>query len=385
MHKLLKATMTTAKTRTKYLQLKTMKGKPYLYFRCRGMLKQLPLDQTSMEFRRAYDNCMEEAARREKPRRVARVSLVPESLGAAIDKYLESPAFAGHPKSTQKQYLRTLDQLRARLGNGRLTDLDTDAIDIHTEQVARKSGASVADRHLRLLSLIWKVCRKYPQFNVKGKSNPTVDAERRYTIKRKHRPWPRELQERFMASAPDHLKLAKLLLHFSAQRGGDCIKMKWTDFDGLGLLVRPEKTHGETAAEPNYHMCPKPLREALLTAPRTAETILVSAWGKPFGSQSTLSHAIRRELIKLGFAKPGERTFVLHGLRKTAASDVGSLGVGAAGIKTVTGHRTDGEANEYAAWADKRRVNAMVVEQWDIELERQATAARRRAQIQRVK
>mgnify|MGYP003694702165 CR=1 FL=1 len=35
-----------------------------------------------------------------------------------------------------------------------------------------------------------------------------------------------------MESAPDHLKLAKLLLHFSAQRGGDCIKMKWTDFDG---------------------------------------------------------------------------------------------------------------------------------------------------------
>ena len=65
--------------------------------------------------------------------------------------------------------------------------------------------------------------------------------------------------------------------------------------------------------------------------------------------------------------------------------DVGSLGVGAAGIKTVTGHRTDAEANEYAAFADKRRVNAMVVEQWDIELEKQATTARRRAQIQRVK
>jgi integrase len=198
----------------------------------------------------------------------------------------------------------------------------------------------------------------------------TINAEKRYTTKRKHRPWPRELQERFMEAAPDHLKLAKLLLHFSAQRGGDCIKMKWTDFDGVGIVVRPEKTHGEVDAEPIYLKCPKPLREALLAAPRTAETILVNAWGKPFGQQSTLSHAIRRELIRLGITKPGERTFVMHGLRKTAASDVASLGVGAAGIKSVTTHRTDAEANEYAAWADKRRVNAMVVDLWDAELER---------------
>ena len=136
------------------------------------------------------------------------------------------------------------------------------------------------------------------------------------------------------------LETAKLPLHFSAQRSGDCIRMnrlRWPRD-----LVRPEKTHGEVAAEANYHMCPKPLREALLVAPRLAPTILVSAWGQPWGSQSTLSHAIRRELIKLGFAKSGERSaFVAHGLRKTAASDVGSLGVGAAGIKTITGHRTD--------------------------------------------
>lgn len=74
--------------------------------------------------------------------------------------------------------------------------------------------------------------------------------------------------------------------------------------------------------------------------------------------------------------------------RKTAASEVGSLGVGAAGIKSVGGWRTDQEANYYAQDADRRRINRMVVEQWDAELERQeaerATSARR-AQIRRVK
>jgi hypothetical protein len=90
-----------------------------------------------------------------------------------------------------------------------------------------------------------------------------------------------------------------------------------------------------------------------------------------------LSHAIKRELVRLGLAKEGERTFVMHGLRKTAASDVGSLGVGAAGIKSVGGWRTDDEANYYAQDADQRRINAMVVGQWDADLERQDAAGRR--------
>ena len=76
-----------------------------------------------------------------------------------------------------------------------------------------------------------------------------------------------------MAHAPDRLKLAKVLLHFSAQRGCDCIVMRWADYDGKGIYVRPRKTHGEVDALPNYHLCPKPLRDALDKAPRAADSV----------------------------------------------------------------------------------------------------------------
>ena len=145
------------------------------------------------------------------------------------------------------------------------------------------------------------------------------------------------------------------------------------------------RTHGEVDPLPNYHLCPKPLREALDSTPHVAETILVNAHGKPYANANVLSHAIKRELVRLGLAKHGERTFVMHGLRKTAASDVGSLGVGAAGIKSVGGWRTDAEANYYAQDANQRRINEMVVGKWDAELERQQAAARRRAAIRAVK
>ena len=371
--------------RARYLYRKTVKGRPYLFFRYKGKLTPLPSDEHSAEFRRAYDAAMRAirlatatgapSAASSSPN--ARTKFWPGTLGAAIERYLDSAAFDRLATSSKAQYLQTLKQLRARLGAGRLADLDPDAVDIYTDQLAKECGTSVADRHMRLLSKIWQVCRKFPEFNLKGKFNPTLNTDTHYTVRQRHRPWPRAVQDKFMAGAPDHLRLAKLLLHFSAQRGGDCVRMKWNDYDGKGISVRPRKTHGDVDPLPNYHLCPKPLREALDSAPRIADTILVNAHSKPYANANVLSHAIKRELVRLGLAKEGERTFVMHGLRKTAASDVGSLGVGAAGIKSVGGWRTDDEANYYAQDADQRRINEMVVGQWDAELERQEAAERR--------
>jgi integrase len=370
--------------RRRYLYRKEAKGRSYLFFRYKGKLTPLPADENSAEFHRAYDAAMRAiklAAATAAPLPTASpktgAKFLPETLGAAIERYLESAAYDRLAPSSRAQYQHTLKQLRTRLGPGRLADLDPDAVDIYTDRLAKECGTSVADRHMRLISKIWQVCRKFPEFNLKGKFNPTLNTDTHYAVKQRHRPWPRAIQDKFMAGAPEHLRLAKLLLHFSAQRGGDCVRMKWTDYDGKGISVRPRKTHGEVDSLPNYHLCPKPLREALDSAPRIADTILVNAHGKPYANANVLSHAIKRELVRLGLAKEGERTFVMHGLRKTAASDVGSLGVGAAGVKSVGGWRTDDEANYYAQDADQRRINEMVVGQWDAELERQEAAERR--------
>jgi integrase len=362
--------------RTRYLYRKTIKGRRYLFFRHKGRLTRLPPDQETAEFRAAYDAALRAAKRVRSALKKRQVRPAGQkTVSAAIDTYLNSVAFDALARSTRAQYQRTSKDLRTRLGKLNLDALDTDAIDIYTEQLAQRRGNSVADSHLRLISNVWRACRKYPQFNLKGKLNPTLNAERFYTVQRRYRPWPRDVQQTFMSGARDNVKLAKLLLHFSAQRGCDCIAMRWTDYDGIGISVRQRKTYGDVDPLPNYYKCPKPLREALdremHSGKPLAETILVNERGRPYASASVLSHAIKRELVRLGLAKHGERSWVMHGLRKTAASEVGSLAVGAAGVKSIGGWRTDGEANYYAQHADQRRINAIVVEQWDAELERQ--------------
>jgi integrase len=318
---------------------------------------------------------------------------MPDSVSAAIAIYLNSPAMVmphdkgGHADSTKARIRRHCERIREEIGSGRLKDLTTKALDRYSEDVQKQYGASVADRYVFVLSSIWQNVKKYDQFDIDNLPNPTREARKAYTVQQAHRPWPEEVQEKFMATAPEQLKLAKLLLHFSAQRGGDCVAMLWSDYDGKGLTVRQEKLHGDRDAQADYYLCPKPLREALDAAPRTAETILTNAYGQRYADTSVLSKAIKRHLVRLGLARAGERTFVMHGLRKTAASEVGSFGAGVSGIKSVTGHRTDAEAQYYARGADKRRINKAVVDAWDAELERkerEREIEKRRAQIHRV-
>jgi integrase len=286
------------------------------------------------------------------------------TVGKGIERYLASAAFAACKEGTKSNIRRRADVLRDRLGPALLADLDTDGIDIYTEELAKEFGASVADAHVDLLSGIWKACRKYPEFKLKGKPNPTIEAERRYHVKRPHQPWPDDVQALFMKTAPARLKLAKLLLHFSAQRGGDCIKMLWADFDGKGLWVRPEKIDGKPDPLPDYHHRPAPLLDALNAAPREAKTILVTSFGKPYARASCLAMAIRRHLKGIGVYTK-DRRFSMHGLRKNAASEVGALLVGTAGIRSVTGHRSNSMADYYAQHASRTAMNAAVVERWN--------------------
>jgi integrase len=387
--------------RTKNLYPKTVKGNPYLYFRMPdGKLVPLPLAQGSAEFKRSYDACLKAITK--KPDRPAlpeqkllpadtkRITYIGGTIGLAIKRYLMSAEFAELAASSQEKYRKALDVMRDLIGETKLSDFDVDAVDIYTEQIAQSRGTSVAHFQVSMLANLWKVCRKYPEFGIKGKASPTTDAIKRYKVKNPAKPWSEEAQALFMETAPETLKLAKLLLHFSAQRGGDCVKMRWTDFDGQGLFVLPEKNSGSDDVEPNYHLCPKPLLDALLARQaqgNLGETILTNAYGRPWASSESLSLSIREHLIKIGLAKRGTKTISMHGLRKNAASEVGALLLGTAGIKSVTGHKSNEMAEYYAKHADQIALNKQVVERWNESLaEKNDHRARaRRAALRSVK
>jgi integrase len=382
-----------------YVYRKQVKGHRYLYFRRPdGKLIRLPDDEGSAEFRRCYAACLKALKTAQapsvqpRPERVADTRIVEYiggTVGAAVKVYYASADFRDLKASSQAKYRKAFDLMLSRIGETMLGDWDVDTVDIFSDQISTAHGPSVAHFQVSMFSNLWQVCRKFPEFRIKGKANPTSDAERRYRVKAPRKPWTEDAQDTFMATAPESLRLAKLMLHFSAQRGGDCVKIKWADFDGKGLFVRPEKQSDGEDVEPNYHLCPKPLLDALLHRQKQgnlADTILTNARGKPWANANSLSCAIREHLIKVGLAARGKKTFSMHGLRKNAASEVGALLVGPAGIKSVTGHKSDDMANYYAKHASRIAMNQEVVERWDtaIAAKSAAKASKRRATLRRV-
>jgi len=286
---------------------------------------------------------------------------MPATIGWFVERYLKSRFFRpdGFKPGTQKNYRKALDLLRVRLGAALLSDLDPESVDVYTAEIDREYAPSVADQQRSMISNLWDFAKGFKEFKRGGKSNPTIDTIKRYKVKKEHRPWPEAAQDKFLETAKPPLVLSYLMLRFTGQRGGDATKMMWTDFDGESLRIQQEKTD-----EPLWLRCPKPLLEALKSAPCLSGHILTNNWKRPWANATTLSHAIRRQL-----AKVGAEGLVMHGLRKTAAADLAELGAGVSGIMAVTGHRSSKMALYYARLADQKKLNASTVAAWDEAIE----------------
>jgi integrase len=353
------------------------KGK-YIYFRFKdGTLTRMPDDEHSIEFKRLYQQYVKERNQRindRRPRQLkhdARVSFGPATIGWFIAQFLKSKKFESYGAGTQYNYRRAFDLMRDRLGTGLLCDVDQDAVEVYTGEIDRESGASVADQQRNLISNLWKFARTFREFDRKrSKINPTLGTPTHYVTREHTKPWPEEVQDRFLETARDTLVLAFYLLRFTGQRGGDCARLKWSDIevDDAGawrIRIVQQKTKNVV-----WHRLPDPLVKRLKEAPRISEFILTNAWSRPWANSTTLSHAIRRQFDKLGMPR-----FKMHGLRATVAADLGSIGAGIEGIRAVGGWSSDRMARQYAAEQDQRRINDEAVQKWNAELARKAKTA----------
>lgn len=347
-----------------YIAYKPVRGKIYVYFRTPDdRYFRLPDDENSIEFETAYQRCLRELRAGvviDKPLPAVRAQ--PDSINCAVDVFIASWRYRSKEPRTRRQYRFVLEQIRAELGPAKLADLTSDTLDLHCENVAFERGPSVADRHANLLSLIWQVCKKHPQFMLTG-FNPAIQFEKRYTKAIKpHRAWSEDAEERFMQTAPAYLQLAAIVLHYLGSRGGDTVLLEWDQYDGQGFTFAPEKT--DDGSEPDYFLCPEPLRRALALTPRYdgVKTVLVNKFRRSWANAECLSHAIRAHLIKIGLATPGVRTISMHGLRKSMARDAAFAGVPEDGIQSLGGWKTGKMAAYYVGQAAKQRKNAAAVE-----------------------
>jgi integrase len=353
----------------------------YVYFRHpkTGRLTPLPLDETSSEFAAQYDTLFAALTDTPKPPRDPNVRVkrergdgtvrfLPPTLGWFIEKYLASEYFnpeskKAYAEGTRYNYRKHLDLLKARLGTGMLVDIDQEAVEVYTAQIAREHGDSAGDDQIAMISNVWEHAKGFIEFKRKGRLNPTTRIKRHYQHDGEgHLVWPEEVIEAFDTSCPWHLKFVRMGLHYTGQRGGDVVKMKWTDFDGDRIYVVQQKTGKKL-----WLKCPKPLLDVLRREQRRTnrEYIFHHAYDAPFANAQTLSHAIRNRLEALKI-----EGYTMHGLRKNAGMELAEAGAEVMEIMAVLGHKTPKMAMFYCEQARQNRMNENAVAKWDAAIEK---------------
>jgi hypothetical protein len=163
----------------KYIYRREHNGLSYVYFRHpkTKKLTPLPLDETSSEFISLYNALIgvleneqpprDPNVRRKRRRDNGTVKFAPPTLGWFIEQYLKSDYFnpessKPYAEGTRYNYRKHLDLLKLRLGGGSLVDLDQEAVEVYTAQIAREHGDSAGDNQIAMIPMYGNTPRVFP-------------------------------------------------------------------------------------------------------------------------------------------------------------------------------------------------------------------------------
>lgn len=242
-----------------------------------------------------------------------------------IDSYEKSQRFTGLAPRTQRDYIKVLEFLRARIG-------DLDPRKMKRKDVIRMRDANAET--VRFANYIVQIIRVVMEHAIdlgirdEG-TNPAKGVKLLKSGGEAREPWPDEkvkaFREAYAYETRERL-LFELLLG-TGQRIGDVLKMQWGQIEDDAITIRQGKTGKKLYLPFTPH-----LLAALNAAKRRNLTILTSQHGKGAWSYRGAAGAMKsaREAV-------GAEAYDNHGLRYTAAVELLLAGCDDDTIAAVTG------------------------------------------------
>ncbi len=311
-------------------------GKARIYFR-RGKGARITLPEIgSANFDEAYQAALAGNATSERPRHPG---VKPGTIGALIVSYKKSGKYFALRATSKAGYASRIEQLRVEHGHRAVSGLTRERINTGILQpFADRPGSAHAT--LKMLRILIRHAINIGWL----KHDPSLGIDRA-KLKR-IRSWTETEIAQFRARWPLGIKQRTAFELFlnTGQRRSDVVRMEWTHITKDGKISIVQQKTEQKLLIPLH----RDAIEALNASERSHNSILITAWGKPFtvdGFSQWMRDAIRAADLPLE-CQP-------HGLRKATGRRLAEAGATAKMIMAILGHRTLAEAERYTEDADQ--------------------------------
>jgi integrase len=264
------------------------------------------------------------------------------TLDALAVAYYRHPSFTGLRASSQANYRRIVESLRASHGTKPIRMLD--ATGIRALMAEKGEHKAAANHRLRVLRALCAVAIEAGMLT----TDPTAGVKRLKRETRGYTSWSEAdialYEARWPTGTRERLALALLL--YTAQRRSDVVRMGRQHLRGAFIEVRQVKTRAEI--EVPIHPA---LAAELRHVPAGQMLFLQTAQGVGFTANGFYMR-FRAWCDAAGV--PAGRS--PHGLRKACARRLAEAGATPHQIGAVTGHKTLSEIEVYTRAAEQRRL-----------------------------
>ena len=273
------------------------------------------------------------------------------SLSALIEATVASDRYRSRSQVYRATLRRHFDALRAEIGDVPAGGIRDRHIRANTAKAASPTDRLKAWRFLCAFGLDASLLKSDPTMGVRLPARPRTVG---------HPPWTTDEVDVFRARWPigTTKRAAFELLHWSALRIGDAVRVGPGHVDRKGVLIHSQSKVKEpafipwTGALPAYAMEYADdrdlMRQALDAQNVRHMTFLATRQGAP-RSDKALGNMIREAAREAGVMKSA------HGLRKTRGIALAEAGASAHQIMSWLGHQTLKEAEHYTRLASRRR------------------------------
>jgi integrase len=327
-------------------------GKPRWRFRYKGKSRPLP-DPDDPTFAEAYSAAVEGREPRRATVHRLPTAAAPRSLRAAWKVAQSSADFLEMKPISKAQQTGVAERFLCRP----VTDDPKETLtygDLPVAGMTRRDVKAILSRYADTPHAAWHVLRILRKITLAALDEEWIETDPTFRVKYRPttkgwRAWKPVELERFRARWPTgttpRLVFALALRH--GHRRGDLAIIRWDEIEGDQLTHEQNKTGVELTLPTTNDE----LAACLEAAERRGETIITTAYGKPFSEKSLTGRMA--DWTRSAGLEPG---CTLHGLRKTLGKALAEGGATTRQLMDVLGHKSMQHAELYSREAEQGKM-----------------------------